>query len=71
MSLKRKPILEVYEDSGGAFHLEFEIEAEKRGVLSIGHITEECWNSLQLYWKSVPESEFVFHSNINGRDHLS
>ena len=70
VSLKRKPILEAYQDSNGDFPLEFEVETEKEGVISIGHISKEVYETLQLYWKSVPESEYVFPSN-NGRAYIS
>ncbi len=63
VSLKRKPIIEAYKDSTGDFPLEFEIETEKEGVVSIGHISKEVYDTLQLYWASKPESEFVFPSN--------
>lgn len=63
VSLKRKPIIEAYKDSNGDFPLEFEIETEKEGVVSLGHISKEVYDILQLYWASKPESEFVFPSN--------
>ena len=54
VSLKRKPILEAYKDSSGEFPLEFEIETEKEGVISIGHISKEVHDTLQLYWACSP-----------------
>ncbi|MCJ7633452.1 hypothetical protein MUP77_13835 [Candidatus Bathyarchaeota archaeon] len=63
VSLKRKPILEAYKDSNGEFPLEFEIETEKEGILSVGHISKEVYDVLQLYWKTTLQSEYVFPSN--------
>ena len=62
-SLKRNPILEAFKDSNGEFPLEFEIETEKEGVISVAHISKEVYDTLQLYWASKPESEYVFPSN--------
>ena len=62
-SLKREPILEAFKDSNGEFPLEFEVMTEKEDVISIGHISKEVYDVLQLYWASKPESEYVFPSN--------
>ena len=70
VSLKRKPTLEAYKDSKGEFPLEFQIETEKEGVISVGHISEEVYETLQLYWAQVPKSEYVFPSN-GGRVYIS
>jgi len=63
VSLKRKPILEAYKDAHGEFPLEFQIETEKEGVLSVGHISKDVYEMLQLYWASKPASKYVFPSN--------
>jgi hypothetical protein len=60
---KRHRILEAYKDSEGQFPLEFEVETEKRGVVAVAHILEETWLALQDYWKSAPESRYIFPSN--------
>jgi integrase len=71
ISLKRKPILDTYEFQQDDFPLEFEIETAKEGIVAIGHIMKETWDVLQLYWQSMPESEYVFPTNVNGREHIS
>jgi hypothetical protein len=62
IQLLRKPILEAFEDQN-QFPLEFEVETEKEGVVAIGHLTEEAFQTLQTYWKTKPESKFCFPSN--------
>lgn len=63
VSQKREPILEAYTDSSGEFPLEFEIETEKEGIVAVAHLMQETWTALLDYWKTVPESEYVFPSN--------
>jgi hypothetical protein len=70
VQLKRRPILEAYLNSNGVFPLQFEIETEKEGVLSMGHISKDVYETLKLYWAQVPKSDYVFPSN-NGRDFIS
>lgn len=60
VSMKRQPIIEAYQNANGEFPLEFEIETSKEKVISIGHISKEVYDSLQLYWASIPPSEYVF-----------
>lgn len=62
-ALKRQPLLEAYKDQNGEFPIEFQIETEKEGVMSVGHVSEETWQALNDYWVNVPESEFIFPSN--------
>ncbi len=70
VSLQRKPILEAYLNSNGVFPLEFEIETEKEGVISIGHVSKDVYETLKLYWAQVPKSDYAFPSN-NGRVFIS
>jgi len=70
VALKRKPILEAYRNSNGVFPIEFEIMTEKENVISIGHITKEVYDTLQLFWASIPDSDYCFPSN-NGRAYIS
>jgi integrase len=70
ISLKRHPIIEAYKDSNGVFPLEFEIETKKEGVISIGHISKDVYQTLQLLWASKPKSEYVFPSD-GGRFFIS
>ncbi|MFH0748320.1 MAG: site-specific integrase [Candidatus Bathyarchaeota archaeon] len=63
VQLKRKPLEESFKDQDGVFPIEFQIETEKEGIVAIGHIMEETWNILQLYWKNSGESDYVFPSN--------
>jgi integrase len=70
VSLQRKPILEAYLNSNGIFPLQFEIETEKEGVLSICHISKDVYEMLKIYWAQAPKSEYAFPSN-NGRVFIS
>jgi integrase len=70
VSLQREPILEAYLNSNGVFPLQFEIETEKEGVISVGHISKDVYETLKLYWGQVPKSEYAFPSN-NGRVFIS
>ncbi|MCJ7634339.1 site-specific integrase, partial [Candidatus Bathyarchaeota archaeon] len=63
VSMKRQPIIEAYQNANGEFPLEFEIETSKEKVISIGHISKEVYDSLKLYWDSIPPSEYVFPWN--------
>ncbi len=63
VQLKRAPLLEAYKNLGGEFPLEFEIETEKEGVVSLGHISKDVYDMLQLYWASAPNSVYAFPSN--------
>jgi integrase len=70
VSLKRRPIQEAFKDANGEFPLEFQIETEKEGVISIGHISKDVYDTLQLYWAQAPKSTYVFPSN-SGRVFIS
>lgn len=65
VTMKRKSILEAYQNANGEFPLELEIETQKEGVISIGHISKEVYETLQFYWKSLQSnnSEYAFPSN--------
>jgi len=63
IELKRSLILEAYKDQKGEFPIEFEIETQKEGVVSVGHASQETWEALNDYWSNIPQSEYVFPSN--------
>lgn len=68
VALKRQTIVEAYQNANGEFPLEFEIDTQKEGVISVGHISKEVYDVLHFYWTSlhkenVPDSEWAFPYN--------
>lgn len=60
--LERSTILEAHERDK-IFPIEFQLLTSKEKVIASCHVTEECFNILQDYWRTKSESKWVFPSN--------